>query len=134
MNSEKALEVIRLIQKTLVLNKQYAFSWNTFIASLEHLSQNTKNSDNTGKVWLVIREGKNLSRIKKDGSFSDDPDGGTGRTARTVAREVAIDIPCLTLIRQNGKKENNWRDTPFWWPIIMNPLNTEVSIFAEETI
>ena len=38
------------------------------------------------------------------------------------------------IIKANGKKENNWRDTPFWWPIMMNPRNTEVTIYAEDTI
>lgn len=130
---DDAKDVIALIEKTLVLNDQYRFSWRTFNASMEHLSKNSKRVEQRDKLWVVIRKNRNLSRFKKDGSFSDDPDGGSGRTARTIAREIAIDIPCLTLIKQNGLEENGWLNTPFWWPILLNPKNTETSIFAEDT-
>ena len=82
----------------------------------------------------MVKKNMNLSRHKDDGRVSDDPDGGSGRSARSVAKECAIDIPALMLIRQNGSKDEGWRDTPFWWPVLMNPQNTEAVIFAEETI
>jgi len=129
-----AIEVTDLIEKTLILDDLYPWNWNTFKASLEHLSIRSKKPDEQGKVWLVIREGKNLSRTKENGRFSDDPDGGSGRTARTVAREIAVNTPCLMLIKENGEENNGWRNTPFWWPILMNPERTEASIFAEDTV
>ena len=113
---------------------QYTWNWSTFRACLEHLSLQSKQLSEKGKVWVVIREDKNLSRAKGDGRFSDDPDGGSGRTARSVAREVAESIPCLILVRENGDAQNGWRDTPFWWPILMSPSKTEASIFAEDTV
>lgn len=131
----QAIEVVNLIKKTLELNKMYPFNWKTFISSIEHLSLNSKNEDMQGKVFIIVREGRNLSRTKDDGRFSDDPDGGSSeKTARSLARKVAEDIPCLIFTKQNGKKSAGWRDCPFWWPVLINPKNTEASIFAEETI
>jgi len=130
----EAIKIIDLIEKTLELNELYTWNWSTFRACLEHLSLQSKQLSEKGKVWVVIREDKNLSRAKGDGRFSDDPDGGSGRTARSVAREVAESIPCLILVRENGDAQNGWRDTPFWWPILMSPSKTEASIFAEDTV
>ncbi len=131
---KEALHVVSLIEKTLELDPLYAWSWSTFRSSMEYLSVNSKNIEQRGKVWIVIRKNMNLSRHKNDGRISDDPDGGSGKSVRSVARDIAQDIPALMLIRQNGDKDSGWRDTPFWWPVLMNPENTEAVIFAEKTI
>lgn len=126
------IEVIDLISKTLELNELYPFSWKTFKASLEHLSLHSQNSDEQGKVWILVRRDRNMSRIKADGSVSNQPDNP--ETDQPVAIKYAINTPMLILLKQNGSKEGNWRDTPFWWPVLWPPQNTEVTIFAEETI
>jgi len=128
------LAVIDLIEKTLELDSLYAWNWNTFKSSIEHLAKISKNLEERGFVWIILKENMNISREKTDGRLQDDPDGGSGRSARTIAKEIAIDIPALILSRENGLKEKGWRDTPFWWPVLMNPENTEAAIFAEETI
>jgi hypothetical protein len=38
------------------------------------------------------------------------------------------------MFRQNGNKEHGWRDAEFWWPVLMSPENTDVAIFAEDTL
>lgn len=126
------MEVIDLISKTLELDKSYSFNWKTFKASLEHLSLQSRNNSETGKVWVLIGKERNLSRFKEDGTFSDAPDGS--KTDDAVAKKVAIDTPSLMLFCQNGKKDKGWKDAEFWWPVLMTPHNTEVTVFAEETI
>jgi hypothetical protein len=123
------------IYPTLVFEEPYE-EWDVkgAVASLEHVSKVTKNENNRNKTWLVIRRNLNLSRYKSGNRFSDDPDGGTGETARTVARELAIDIPAVILVRQNGSEDKGWRDQPFWWPVIVMPKNTPTSIFASEVL
>jgi hypothetical protein len=128
------VEVIGLVEKTLELNELYAWSWKTFVSSLEHLSHRAQNPDQVDKVWIVMREEGLISRMKADGRFSDDPDGGSGRSARTDARDIAVDAPAVMLIRQKGFKDNGWRDTPFWWPVLMSPANTEAAVFAEQIV
>ncbi|MCH7597653.1 hypothetical protein IID27_01250, partial [Patescibacteria group bacterium] len=131
---DKAIEVIELIEKTLELDGLYPWSWSTLKSSLEHLSKKCQNEEDRGMVWVVIKENMNLSRLKADGRLSDDPDGGSGRSARSIALDVAIDSPALILVRENGDKNSGWKDTPFWWPILVNPENMEAVVFAEVTI
>jgi hypothetical protein len=38
------------------------------------------------------------------------------------------------LFRQNGKEEDGWKGSPFWWPVIMAPQNTQTTIFASDTV
>lgn len=136
IDSKDAIKLINLIENTLEINDLYNWSWNTFKSSIEYLSMNTKNIEQKGKIWIVVRKDMNMSRFKNDGRVSDDPDGGSGQSAaRSIAKNVANDIPALILTKQNGDKEKSgWRDTPFWWPVLINPLNTEAVVFAEETI
>jgi len=37
------------------------------------------------------------------------------------------------MIRQNGREEQDWRGTPFYWPVIVAQRNIPISIFAHET-
>lgn len=126
------MEVVDLISKTLELDKSYSFNWKTFKASLEHLSLESQNNSEKGRVWILIGKGRNLSRYKVDGTFSDAPDGSKSDDA--LAKRFSINIPTLMLFRQNGRKESGWKDTEFWWPVLMTPQNTEVTVFAEETV
>lgn len=124
--------IVDLISKTLELNELYPFNWKTFKASMEHLSLHSKSSGERGKVWVLIRKDRNTVRTRGDGRYSDAPDTSTGD--RVLAKQAAINTPILMLFRQNGSKDEGWRDTPFWWPVLMSPQNTEIAVFAEETI
>jgi hypothetical protein len=57
----------------------------------------------------------------------------TTRTEGAVARQFAIDMPMLMLIRQNGQVDEGWNGTPFYWPVIVAQQNTRTAIFAHET-
>jgi hypothetical protein len=105
-------------------------SWDikAFNASMEYLSENTDNENSRGKVWCLVRKGRNASRLKKDGSYYDAPD--TAQTEGMVAKQTAIDIPMLMLFRQNGEKEQGWRGCPFWWPVLVAPKNTSTVIYS----
>ncbi len=100
-------------------------------AILKHLSDNSLDPAQKGKVFLLVRTGRNLNRLISSTShaeFADAPD--TTRTEGTIARAAAINIPVLMMIRQNGAEAQDWRDCPFWWPIIMTPANTRTTLFA----
>lgn len=126
------IEVIDLISKTLELNELYPLSWNTFKASMEHLSRRSQNRNESRKVWVLIRKNRDAKRIRDSGRCENAPD--TPKREGVYAKQVAIDTPILMLFRQNGNEDDGWRDTPFWWPVLMSPKNTDVTIFAEETI
>ena len=129
---EDALDILDKISTTFIWNeKGYSWDLKSHKACLEYISRNSQNESEKGYVWAIVRRGSNITRKKADGRFSDDLDGGTGRTARVVAREVAQDIPALMLIRQNGLKERQgWMDSPFWWPVIYVPKNTRITIYS----
>lgn len=132
---EKALTLLDKINKTLIYEEVgYESEIKAHKASLEHLSKNAINATEHDKVNVVIRTNSNISRQKSDGRFSDDPDGGRGEVARTVALRISEDIPTLILIRVNGKTENGWKGSAFWWPVIMTPGNMHTTIFASDIL
>ncbi len=131
---EQALNLLDKIKETFVFEeKGYEWDIKAHKASLEHLSRNSINESQKGKVLVVIRTNSNISRKKSDGRFADDVGSGTGETALVVARKIAEDVPALILVRQNGKEEQEWRGSPFWWPVIIAPKNTRTTIFASDT-
>jgi hypothetical protein len=40
----------------------------------------------------------------------------------------------LMLILQNGREEQGWHGTPFYWPVIVAQQNVQTAIFAHETM
>ena len=81
-----------------------------------------------GKVWVARRTNRNASRTKQNGAFTNAPDNGTSDLV--PARAKAIDKPVVMLIRQDGRQFNGWRDTPFYWPVLLTPMTTQSALFA----
>jgi hypothetical protein len=98
------------------------------------LKKKVTNPELQGKVWCLVRIGRNMSRkvMRGHAEFADAPD--TTRTEGNVAKATAIDIPMLMLIKQNGEEAQGWRGTPFYWPVLTAPQNTKTTIFASDVI
>lgn len=131
-----ALELLSEIEPTLLMERDegYDFDWDAACAALTYMSQAATLPQHRGNVWCLVRDNRNISRTVASGShaiYSDAPD--TTRTEGSVARQVAINAPMLMLIKQNGAEEQGWRGTPFYWPVIWAPQNTQTAIFAHET-
>lgn len=129
-----AQSIIETIDKMLIFEPDWEWDVKAFKACMEFLSRNTENKEMQGKIWCLVRVNRNLSRIKTDGSFSDSPDTGGGESALDLARKTAIDIPVIMLFRQNGSQVQGWRDSPFWWPVMIAPQKTRPVIFASELV
>jgi hypothetical protein len=131
---ELACEIIDRLGPTFVeFGPGYEDRWDPaeYKAILKHLSDNSRDLVQKGKVLLLVRTGRNLNRIVKSTShaeFADAPD--TTRTEGNIARAAAINIPVLMMIRQNGAEAQEWRGCPFWWPVIMTPATTRTTLFA----
>ncbi len=70
-----------------------------------------------------------MSRLREDKvTFVDAPDDG--RTDLPWSRKAADVVPVLMLIKENGSKEQGWRNAPFYWPVLVCPKNTTSSIYA----
>lgn len=137
LNVEQACRIIDLINLTYEYGERYenkGLEWDyvTFKAILRYLQLNIRNPELRGKIFCYVQKGRKLSRMKNNGSFSDAPDDG--KTDGVIARNIASETACLILLKQNGAKENGWRDAEFWWPILMTPQNSKSAVFASETI
>ena len=131
------MDLLVKIQSTLLMetDEGYDFDWDAARASLAFMSNATSNPANRGHIWCLVRRNRNLSRKVATGShavYADAPD--TTRTEGAIARLVAVDMPMLMLIRQNGDAANGgWRGSPFYWPVIVAQKNLHTSIFAHVT-
>ena len=128
-----AQSIIDMIYDILVFEPDRGWDVKAFKACMEFLSRNSDNPKTQGKVWCLVRTGRKISRFKDDDkSFSNAPD--TPQDELKIAKQVAIDIPTLMLLRQEGLKEQGWMDSPFWWPVLVAPQKTRPVIFASELV
>lgn len=119
-----ASEIISLIRSTYIYDNE-DLAWDT-IDMIGAIEYTTKNSN--GKLWCWHRINRNISRFRSNGNFSDAPEDG--RTDMPLARAKAIDKPVLMLFRENGKKEDGWRDAPFYWPSFLAQDNIKPVVFT----
>ncbi|PAV27792.1 hypothetical protein CIL05_20150 [Virgibacillus profundi] len=131
LNLKTAIEIIELIKKTHDENVGEVWDEASFISSMEYLSLIT-DSDKAGNVMCIVREDRNIGRIRENGKYEDAPDTPKGEKGELkIAREVAEDIPALILLKENGEAgESKWRGTAFWWPVLVAPRNTSTVIYS----
>ena len=49
------------------------------------------------------------------------------------SKQLAKNGPVLMLLKQKGRKiEKEWRDAPFYWPVLMMPANMPNYVYCEE--
>lgn len=134
LDVEDAVDILDKINSTFDDNAGVTWDYPAFISSMEYLV-NSADSKNKGKVWCVVRTGRNISRVRQDDRFEDAPDTPKGEKSELrIAKQIATDIPALILLKQNGKEENGWRGCPFWWPVLVTPANTKTTIFTSKSI
>lgn len=131
-------KIIDLINSTFEYGDKHentGLEWDyiTFKAILRRLQANISDPNLQGKIYCYVQTGRSISRKKNNGlTFSDAPDDGN--TDRQIAKSVSNETACLILLKQNGLKDDGWRDAEFWWPILMTPLNSRPAVFASETM
>lgn len=131
LDIETAKSIIDIINETLIFEEPYNWDVNAFKSCMEYLSSSSDNPDRKNKIWCLVRRDRDISRIKPaDGTFSTQPDNP--ETDQTVARENAVDIPMLILLKQRGEESRGWRGTPFWWPVLWTHRDTQTVIFASD--
>jgi hypothetical protein len=135
---ERVLPILELIDRGFEkpFEPGYEDRWDLeeFKGILTHLSENARNPADRGRLFLIVRTGRNLNRLlsaESHGLFADSPEGSAKEI--DLARRTAVDLPVLSLIRQEGREEQKWRGCPFWWPVIMTPANTRTTLFAHRS-
>ena len=83
-------------------------------------------SDND-EVALIVRENRNLAKMKRGGStYQDAPDDGNNEGA--LAKKIREKMPTLVMTEQCNPE---W-GAKFWWPVYYTPTDCNVGIYAEE--
>lgn len=133
LDLDTAVKIIKLIKDTHDDQAGEVWDEDSFISSMEYLSMNT-DSEYAGNVWCIVRENRNINRIRQDGKYEDSPDTPKGEKGELkIVRSVAKDIPALILLRQNGEEgENKWRGAAFWWPVLVAPENTRTIVYSKK--
>ncbi len=131
----EALDLLERIDPAFVnFAPGYEDTWNLkeYQAILRHLSENSSNPANRGRVLIMLRTGRNVSRKPSEDSHAEFNEPDTTRTDITPARQAAVDLPLLLLIRQEGAANRGWSDAPFWWPVIVTPERMRPTLFAHD--
>lgn len=128
MDVADAIEISQLIHSTF----KDASTWDlrAFISSLEYLCSLSSDTKRFGKVWVLVRTGRELQQLKKNGRFQDSPDS---EPEKRKIRNQATDIPGLILTKQKGAVEHGWSGHEFWWPVLFTPSQARTVIFTNET-
>ena len=128
---DNAIAILRKIFSTLEFEESgYPNNHDELLGALTHLSMNTSEESQRGLVWALWRGDRDLKRIRESGRFSNAPD--SPHREGKIAREIGTHIPVLMLLRQNGREEDGWRGTPFYWPVVLTPADTRTAMFANQ--
>jgi hypothetical protein len=132
-----AFDLLDQIATTLFFEDDDApeFDWEGAKAALAHLSNQHPTESERGKVLLWAATDRDSGRLASLGShakYIETPD--SEKTEGQLAEKYAVDRPILFLLRQNGRAEKDWRDTPFYWPVIRAQIKTPTSIYTSATL
>ncbi|KGX90041.1 MULTISPECIES: Z1 domain-containing protein [Pontibacillus] len=123
--------ILSKIHETLVMEDGYEWDLDEYFSILDYLTLDEEEK----LVWIIVREEREMSRIDSQGKFENSPDSSKGNKSELkVAKKVAVDRPAVMLLKQKGDADKGWRDTPFWWPVMLAQLNIESTIYAKDTI
>jgi len=129
---EKLKIILEKINSTYTFEPQFGnvgLSWdlNIVLKAIE-LAQDFKKSKDIG---IYFRENRETSRTKdNDQSFTDAPDDG--KTDLPRARQLATDKPVVMFLKQRGSASKGWRDTEFYWPVVLMPSNMPNYVYSED--
>lgn len=135
---ETAIELLELIEKTLVFEDDEdikPFHWDSCRTALRHLANQHPDPKERDKVYLWAATGRNSARKASSGShakFIETPD--SEKTEGALAKKYAINSPILFLLRQDGTKNDEWRGTPFYWPVVRAQANIPPCIYTAESL
>ena len=113
----------------------YGCKLEEFKAVLEYTANINKKKKNEAFIYCFSnRKPKKNARYKENqrGKMFNDS-YFDGRTDSVKAKEVAVTIPCLFLSLQEGRKENDWKDAEFYWPVLFIQKELVTSIFTTDT-
>lgn len=130
VNSEAIIEIIDLIQQCFEFEPGYNFDWEASRAAIEYFAKIVPPPNEKGRCVVLGGVERRLSRQRTGGRYSDAPHT---MQDRATIRKIIGHQPIVVLSRQEGRVEDGWRGTPFWWPVIYPPAKAAPSVFASTT-
>jgi hypothetical protein len=136
IDASLACVILKMISKTFEFEEGYYFDWESFTTTLAYLSGATNDSALKGKIYMMHLNDRNARRKDKLGRFNVKPESTSaadGLHEGGIAKQDAVEIPFLLLLRQNGiKGEGLWKGNPFWWPVVYMPQKMKPLIYSTE--
>jgi hypothetical protein len=129
VNVDIVIDLLKMVRSTYIYNRAVdnnnGLDWNVqeMIGAIQYATTNTN-----GKMWMMHRTNRNMSRIRQNGGFIDAPDDG--RTDLTPARAKAVSQPIIMFFKENGKQADGWRDAPFYWPVLVLQQNLRTAFYT----
>lgn len=120
---EKAEKILEEIFRTLMPDDDT----NRFISGEKMISILSYLAKSSNQCYLIVRRDRKIQKYKDAGAYSDAPDNGGDE--RKMAREIAIESPCLILLHEKGNNEC-WKFREFWWPVLIVPRNAPKTVYA----
>jgi addiction module HigA family antidote len=101
-----------------------AFEWSAMSALLKFYAGRAQD-----RVDLVVARNRGLDR-----ELSGDKSGRSivGVALRTKLEQAPRRRPALVMLEQQGRLDQGWSGTPFWWPVLVAPLDVEPCVFASK--
>ena len=127
IKTDTAIEIITLIEDCFNFEAGYGFDWEACRAMVEYFSTIAPPPAEKNKCVILGGTGRRLSRQRAGGRFSDAPHTMQDRAA---VRGITGHQPVVVLSQQDGREEDGWRGTPFWWPVLFAPTDAAPSVFA----
>ena len=129
VNVDIVIDLLKRVRSTYIYNRAVdnnnGLDWNVqeMIGAIQYATTNTN-----GKMWMMHRTNRNMSRIRQDGGFINAPDDG--RTDLSPARAKALSQPIIMFFKENGKQADGWRDAPFYWPVLVLQQNLNTAFYT----
>lgn len=76
---------------------------------------------NVSTLHCYVQEGRDLQRFQGNGEPMDAPYTSTTDYRNSIDCIRNSNKPLLMLLRQNGMAKG-WKDAPFYWPVLVNPV------------
>lgn len=131
------VKIIKLIEKTYLYSDYYENL--DFKNDITHLLCTLEYSLSVAKdreklfCWHITN--RKMNRLRDNDGFMDSPEGGKEYIDKI--RNKAVDSPVITLIKQEGKRNEDarginrgWNDAEFYWPVLMTQRNIRSSVYT----
>ncbi len=122
---KEACQIVGLIYEILQIESDTCITNATFISLLKYITSE--------KVHIYCGIDRNISRLRKTSRYYSDMPYNIDNDLKQ-AKELAVNEPTLMLMKQNGSKEKGWRDSPFYWPVLVIQKNIDTSVYVSDLL